>query len=201
MKITFHAAAALAAALAVSTAATAEDADPYIKDLSIQQIGMVEALEPPAQSTDAASRLAVAASVDRPSRVYAQGDSVVLTVTATEDSYIWVFDTGTSGKVHQIFPNRYETDNFLTAGRTLQIPQGDSNYALAVAPPSGVELITVVASKDATPITADLIDEDASAGPFLVLAGTGATISKDLAITLKEKHPTWTKDQVAFRIE
>lgn len=201
MKITFHAAAAFAAGLAVSNAALAEDADPYIKDLSIQQVGMVETLQPPVQPASAASRLAVTAAVDRPSQVYTQGDTVVLTVTATEDSYIWVFDTGTSGKVHQIFPNAYETDNFLTAGRTLQIPQEGSDYALSVSHPTGVELITVVASKDATPITADLIDENASAGPFLVLAGTGATISKDLAITLKEKHPTWTKDQVAFRIE
>ncbi len=203
MKTTFHAAAALAAAglaVAVPVAAADDEGDPYLKDLMIEQVGMAE-IAPPVQPSGATGGLAVTAAVDRASRVYTQGDTVALTVTATEDSYIWVFDTGTSGRVHQLFPNRYETDNFLAAGGTLRVPGADSDYALSVSHPTGVELITVIASKDPAPITADLIDEDASAGPFLVLAGTGATVSKDLAIELKEKHPTWTKDQVAFRIE
>lgn len=200
MKNSFHPAAALAAAVAIASAAPAADEDAWIKDLMIEQVGMAE-IAPPDPPAGTAGGLAVTAAVDRPSRVYTQGDPVVLTVTATEDSYIWVFDTGTSGKVHQIFPNRYETGNFLAAGRTLRIPGTGSDYAFSVSHPTGVELITVIASKDATPITADLIDEDADAGPFLVLAGTGATVSKDLAITLKEEHPTWTRDHVAFLIE
>lgn len=200
MKSTFHAAAALAAAVAVSASAPAADEDSWIKDLMIEQVGMAE-IAPPVPPAGTAGGLAVTAAVDRPGRVYTQGDSVVLSVTATEDSYISVFDTGTSGKVHQIFPNRYETDNYLAAGRTLRIPGPGSDYALSVSHPTGVELITVIASKNAAPVAADLIDEDAGSGPFLVLAGTGATVSKDLAITLKEEHPTWTRDQVAFRIE
>ena len=125
----------------------------------------------------------------------------MLTVKATEDSYIWVFDTGTSGKVHQIFPNRYHENNFLAAGTTLNIPPMDSDYALAVSHPQGAELITVVATKENTPLTPELVDLGASAGPFLALQGTADSVAKDLAITLRRQAAPWTKDQVVILIQ
>ena len=160
---------------------------------------MVEELAAPSSSPDGG--LAVAVAVDRADRIYTHGDHVVLTVQATEDSYIWVFDTGTSGKVHQIFPNRYHEDNFLAAGSTLNIPPSASDYALAVSHPRGAELITVVATQENAPLTPELIDLEGSAGPFLALQGTAETVAKDLAITLRRQEAAWTKDQVVILIE
>ena len=94
----------------------------------------------------------------------------MLTVETTEDAYIWVFDTGTSGKVHQIFPNKYDTGNFLAANTPLSIPQPDSKYQLAVSHPQGAELITVVASRDKVSLTPQLIDTSGG-GTFLALRG------------------------------
>ena len=182
-------------------AALADDADPYIKDLDIRQAPMAHKLQPPAHQASARSRLVVSAAVDRSSQIYTEGDTVALRVTATEDAYIWAFNTGTSGKVHQIYPNRYETDNFLRAGTALEIPGAGTDYELSVTHPPGVDLITVIGSRDRTPIAADMIDAAVDAGPFLALAGTADTVSKDLAITLGEKHPTWTKDQVAILVK
>lgn len=191
---------AVVAVAAMALPALSEDGRPQLKDLHIQQMPMTE-LTPPLPSAGASeSGLAVSASVDRPDRSYRDGDRLVLTVRTTEDAYVWVFDTGTSGKVHQIFPNRYESANFLAANVPLAIPAVDSRYELAVSHPRGAELITVVASKDNTPLTPELIDTSGG-GAFLALRGDAASVAKDLAITLREQHSAWVKDEVVVRIE
>jgi hypothetical protein len=197
----------LRAAIAVVTAAvmvppvSADESDAYLKDLHIRQMPMATELTPPASNpASAATGLAVSASVDRPDRSYQHGENLVLTVETTEDAYVWVFDTGTSGKVHQIYPNQYETTNFLAANVPIEIPRADSRYQLAVSHPSGAELITVVASKDKTPLTPELIDTSGG-GPFLALRGDAASVAKDLSITLREQHSTWVKDEVVVLIQ
>ena len=105
-------------------------ADSYLKDLDIRQIPMAKIQPAKPGGASAASRLSVSASVNRANRKYKHGDNVVLTVKPTEDAYIWVFDTGTSGKVHQIFPNRYAKNNFVKANAALRIPgSGSEVYA------------------------------------------------------------------------
>ena len=190
----------LAAAFAVATiyvggtAVAQNSAESYFKDLHIRQKPMAT-FKP-----DRKSDLSVVAAVDRSNRVYKSGDNVVLTVKATADSYIWVFDTGTSGKVHQIYPNKYDKKNFLAAGKTLSIPGAKSKYRLSVSPPSGAELITVVASKENKPLTADLLD-GSSGGLFLALRGTAENVAKDLSITLRKQKREWTSEQLVILIK
>ncbi len=175
---------------------------PYLKDLAISQVPIVQEL-PPTTNTPkpSASGLAVMSAVDRSDSRYSHGDSLVLTIEVTEDAYVWVLDTGTSGKVHQIFPNRYEKDNFLRAGSPVDIPRADAEYQLLVSHPKGAELLTVIASKDGTPLTADLIDEETDAGAFLALRGSAASIAKDLSISLKEQESDWVTNHQVVHIE
>ena len=89
-----------------------------------------------------------------------------MTVETSEDAYIWVFDTGTSGRVHQIFPNKYEEDNFVRAGQSVTLPEADAEYQYIASEPEGVELLTVIASRDNGSLTQELIDMETLAGPF-----------------------------------
>ena len=161
----------------------------YMKDLDIRQVPMAKLQAVPAGAANitGARGLAVRTAVDRPDGRYRHGETLTLTVDVTEDAYIWVFDTGTSGKVHQIFPNRYESDNFVRAGSAIAIPSDGSDYQLLVSRPKGAELLTVIASKDSTPLTRDLIDRGTEAGPFLALRGDAVSVAKDLSVTLKAK--------------
>ncbi len=179
----------------IQVAGTALAQDTYIKDLDIRQKPMVHIK--PAKTTN----LSVVATLDRASRTYKTGENVMVRVKANEDCYVWVFDTGTSGKVHQIYPNKFDKKNFLSAGKTLSIPGKDSKYRLAVSPPSGAELITVIASKENKPLTPDLLDQASGSGPFVALRGTAETVSKDLSITLKKQKQEWASDQVVFLIK
>ena len=190
--------AAVLAAVAISGPANA--ADPY-KDLSIEQRAMVEHVQPaPAATTSSGSSLSLTTLLDRDEGTYRPGENVALTVKTTEDAYIWVFDTGTSGRVHQLFPNEYAADNFVRAGHSLTLPGAQDDYQFVVSQPAGVELLTVIASPDNKPLTQDLIDKETSAGPFLALLGTAVSLSKDLNITIKRDHPGAVAQYQVFRI-
>ena len=203
MKISIHNA-ALAAVLVALAGSPAGAADPY-KDLSIEQRTMVEAMPPapsPAPATAAGSGgvLALTTTLDRADGKYRPGESMALTVETSEDAYVWVFDTGTSGRVHQIFPNEHATDNFMRARQAVTLPGEDAKYQFVAAEPAGVELLTVIASREDTPLTDGLVDRQTGAGPFLALQGTAASVSKDLKITIDKKHPKSVVSHQVFRI-
>ncbi len=183
--------AALAAAVllpAVQHGALADDA--WMKDLHVAQRAMAEVRAAPAAAegaSPAAGELSVDAALDRADGRYEQGDRLELTVDTSEDAYVWVFDTGTSGKVHQLFPNRYDDDNFVRAGAPLTLPPAGAEYDIVVSHPPGAELITVVASRDDALLARGAIDGDAAAGPFFALRGSSASVAKDLSISLRER--------------
>ena len=176
---------------------------PYLKDLDIRQVPMakLEPAIPPNKPSATGSELLVRTAVDHADARYGDGDSLVLTVEVTEDAYVWVFDTGTSGKVHQIFPNRYEDDNFVRAGDPIAIPRQGADYQFLVSHPKGVELLTVIASKDSTPLAQGLIDGQTQTGPFLALRGNAVSVAKDLSISLKKDHPRWVGHRQVIHIE
>lgn len=191
-------AAAAATCVFAGTGLATESAMPAMaKDLHISQRAMLEVKpEQPAKTG-----LAVNVTLDKPSGVYKKGETVVLKVQTTEDAYIWVLDTGTSGKVHQIFPNKFARNNFVKAGKPVTIPGEGAKYELAVNHPRGAELVTVLASRDNVPLTRDLLDAAASGGPFRALRGDATSVAKDLSITLKKQESPWSRDQVIFRIQ
>jgi hypothetical protein len=174
----------------------------FLKDLHIEQKPMVQGFPDrgDADSAKSGEGLQISAAFDRADAKYRHGESLSFTVETSEDAYIWVFDTGTSGKTHQIFPNRHETNNFLKAGVPVAVPHPDASYKFVVSHPAGTELLTVIASKDNAPLTQDLIDSEADAGPVFALRGTAVSVVKDLAVSLK-KHPRWVKDQRVFYVE
>ena len=190
--------------IASPLAASASDAATkpvFLKDLHVEQKPMVEL--PPSSDpggTAGGGGLKVSATLDRPDAKYRNGENLSFTLETSEDAYVWVFDTGTSGKVHQIFPNKHHTDNFLRAGFPVVVPGPDAEYQLVVSHPKGTELLTVIASKDDTPLTQDLIDRETDAGTFYALHGTAVTVVKDLVVSLR-KHQRWVRDQQAFYVE
>ena len=175
----------------------------YLKDLHISQVPIIDQFPPTSNPPEAgAPGLGVMFAVDHSDARYKHGESLVLSVEVTEDAYVWVLDTGTSGKVHQIFPNRYETNNFVRAGNPVVIPHADSEYEFRVSHPKGPELLTVIASKDNISLTADLIDQETNAGVFPALRGSAASIAKDLSISLKEKKESeWVTRHQVVHIE
>src|SRR5688572_32374405 len=100
------------------------------KDLTVEQRPIADLAVPETE-------LRVTAWVDRQNDSYRAGDSVQLFVKTNRDAYLTVIDVGTSGKVHVLFPNKYNSDNRILAHQVLQIPGADAPYRIRVGGPSG----------------------------------------------------------------
>lgn len=141
----------------------------------------IAAVQPPAPATNG---LKVSAWVNRSNNTYRAGDELQLYVRSNKDVYITVIDVGTSGKVHQVFPNAYERSHLIKAHINTPIPGKKTPYFFKVAGPVGNQLLKIIASESPDPIVPS--QYTSKSGPFPQLTRGIARVAKDLEITLRE---------------
>lgn len=152
---------------------------PVTRDLTVEQAGVYDVTAPK-------SDLVVSAWVDRTDNNYKPGDALQLFVRANQDAYITIVDVGTSGKVHVLFPNKYQKDNRILAHQVLQIPGADASWRVKVGGPPGQELIKVIATlKPDAVINHERLAE---LGPLYQYRDTAQTLTRDLGVELNERH-------------
>lgn len=95
----------------------------------------------------AAAALRIEARVDRPNLTYAIGDPVMIRVRPSQDAYVTIFNTRPDGTVTVLLPNPFHRDNRFRGGQEAAVPMPQSGYTFNTICPAGVELITVVASR------------------------------------------------------
>jgi len=78
---------------------------------------------------------------------YQVGEEVRISVRPAEDAYVYVFDVKPNGEVTQIFPNRFDDDNYVRGGRTVTLPPAGARYVFNIAPPRGLSKVIAVASR------------------------------------------------------
>ena len=133
---------------------------------------------------------AIEVRLDRPDGVYRIGESVTVVVRVREDAYITVFDLGTSGIVHQLFPNAYQEDHFVPAGGEIEIGGPRSPFLFRVGGPPGPELVQVFATRLPDP----LLDDDVFAGdvpanmPFRTIKASASRVAGILDARLAKIH-------------
>lgn len=163
----------LAIALPLLTSAAMADSS-GLRDLTVEQTAaaQIAAPHPGALST---SILA-----DRADATYAVGETVRLTLTANQDAYVTVLDIGPTGAVTQLFPNRFQVDNRLRAGRPTEIAGPGTGAKISVGEPTGTELIKVISSN--RPFAVIPEGQLQGAGPFRVVAGGVKSMMRDLNV-------------------
>jgi hypothetical protein len=166
-----------------------------LKDISVEQRQMVTlVMEQPKPGSKQ-----VEIWTDRRDQVYAVGEKVTLFVRVDSNAYITVFNTGTSGKVHQIYPNAYQKSQQVMAGQTLEIPAPGAPFDFVVSGPAGRELVTVVATKEPTSLVG--AEQLAGTGPFKSLTKSAGSVVKDMQVVLRREHGTaWSAADVVLKV-
>ncbi|HPE70755.1 MAG TPA: DUF4384 domain-containing protein [Candidatus Competibacter sp.] len=185
----------------VLSASTARAQELTSKDLIPVQRPMAELTPPPPRPRPnvASSDLQVTAWVDHADNTYAFGEKVVLSVKTNHDAYLTIVDVGTSGRVHILFPNRFQTNNRIQAGQTFQVPDPRADFDFRVDGPAGTELIKVFASQDPAPLFKE--GDTEPAGPFKALKANAPAVAKDLQVVLREpRHRDWDAYNKIIRI-
>lgn len=78
--------------------------------------------------------------------VYHEGEELVLSLLSNRDCYIRILHIDVHGNMTQVFPNRYESNNFLPGRQLLTFPSRRSPFRFRIVPPYGTETIKVIAS-------------------------------------------------------
>ncbi|WP_254508865.1 DUF4384 domain-containing protein [Anatilimnocola floriformis] len=90
----------------------------------------------------------VAASLNRPTRDYREGDSLSVSVNAEEDAYVYVLYQQADGQVFQIFPNKIQKNNLVKAREAVRVPAESDLFRWVVGKPFGKECVKVIATKE-----------------------------------------------------
>lgn len=174
-----------AAALHVGAAAEQAAERPLSRSLTVEQIAVYD-VRPAARPADAGGAgLEVLAWVDRPDYTYASGEEVQVFVETNKDAYVTVLNVDPAGTTTVLFPNRYRSDNFVAAGRTLRLPDRDE-FRIVVSGSVGAELLKVIASTEPVPLfeTRQL----AGAGPFQVARARSVPLARSLAVVISDTN-------------
>ncbi|PDT18703.1 hypothetical protein CO670_01005 [Rhizobium sp. J15] len=128
--------------------------------------------EAPAQSGP------VSITFDRAEAKYAIGEVVGLFIQSSENAYVTVLNVSPNGAVVKLFPNKYQTDALVAAGKRVQVPDPASGARLQVSGPVGQEQIKVFYSSKPLTIFADL--GGSGSGMFRSIDGGMEAVSRSL---------------------
>ena len=79
-----------------------------------------------------ASRSGVDVSLKTDKYTYRKKDSVIFTLQAEEDCYVLLLNWSPKGALTQLFPNKFDENNRLRAGKTYTLPPQDAGYRFFV---------------------------------------------------------------------
>ncbi|MBY5435508.1 DUF4384 domain-containing protein [Rhizobium leguminosarum] len=120
----------------------------------------------------------VSITFDRAEAKYAIGEVVGLFIQSSENAYVTVLNVSPNGSVVKLFPNKYQTDALVGAGKRVQVPDPASGARLQVSGPVGQEQIKVFYSSKPLTIFADL--GGSGAGMFRSVDGGMEAVSRSL---------------------
>jgi tRNA A-37 threonylcarbamoyl transferase component Bud32 len=96
-------------------------------------------------------------------RLLPEGNETTFQVEVGRDAYVGIWNVAPDGSITQVFPNKYELDHFVRAGKPRIVPDPARRYAAEAVFTGGVEQVRVLASTKPW----DSLDGERQ-GPYLV---------------------------------
>ena len=132
--------------------------------------------------------------------VYSAGENLVVSVAASQDAYIYLFDLNAAGRITLISPNTYEDSNFVGAGVVRRFPQTDSAYRFTVEGPAGQDRVLALASTSELDLN-DIADFAGSQGFAAVRLQGQQALGQALSAAVDPLDASeWTTDTAFFRV-
>lgn len=126
------------------------------------------------------------------------GDLAAIQFEVERDCYVTLFDFPTDGSVTVLFPNRFQPDNRVKAGRTYRVPAVDAGYKVRVRGPAGIERIKLFATTE----DVQLYVRDFAQSPFSTLDDGDMASLRGLQATSDDLQKSdWGEDSWEFLIE
>ena len=127
---------------------------------------------------------------------YKVNDLPVFSIKSKEDCHLTLINVDASGEGTVIFPNKFQQDNFLAAGKEVQFPGAEAPFQFRLKDP-GTE--TVIAICNASGKTVDGIKHDFKTRQFTDLGNYRGFLTRQIVAEAKEKVAEGKKEEVAAK--
>lgn len=100
---------------------------------------------------------------------YHSGEELGITFKTDRSAYVTILNIQPDGRIKVLFPNKYDTDNFVTGGTTYSLPtkKASLDYGLTVDRSRGKEIIYAIASASPLGFINSLYFSDVFPFPYL----------------------------------
>lgn len=171
---------------------TGAEKDLLVEQADIYTISPGSSNAAPAMAHNSAARLPVTIWVNDRSNTYRIGDTITIYAKAQRDGYLTILDIGTSGTIRQLYPNRFQSNNYIRKGDIIQIPGKNAEFLYRINGPAGRELLKAFVTDSPDSIygkSAASFNDDV----FPQSQADSKTLSKDITIELNSnpRHQGW----------
>ncbi len=129
---------------------------------------------------------------------YNVGEQINFVFKTDKDCYLTLIDIGTSGKVTQLFPNKWHESNKVEKGKEYRVPPLNSGFVFKVEGPNGMEFVKAIATL--APMKSLEKAEIKGSGNFSEILQPQAVL-KDISAELAAQDvKSWTEAEIAFTI-
>jgi hypothetical protein len=129
--------------------------------------------------------ITLAVRLDRPDATYRIGDTLTLSVTASEAVYLSALNVGSGGTVTVLVPNPAQPALHALPRQPVAIPPPGASFVIRVAGPPGFDLIKVIASQE--PVDVLAVEPSRPAGQFRSLDKDAVALARSLPATLERQ--------------
>ncbi|OQA20406.1 MAG: Protein TolB [bacterium ADurb.Bin363] len=77
---------------------------------------------------------------------YHQKESMIISFRASEDCYMTIYSIQADGSIRLVFPNKFDSNNYLSASRLYKIPSEDMWWEYMLSGTSGLESLVAIAT-------------------------------------------------------
>jgi hypothetical protein len=129
---------------------------------------------------------------------YKVGETVTFNFETTRDGYVTLVNTGTSGAVRILYPNRYSDGQAVKGKTRYSVPRPQDSYTLTISGPPGIELVYAVLTLQ--PLKFVETDFSRTREAFHSVGNAVAPLTRDINIVMKET-PADKQAKTALEIE
>jgi peptidoglycan hydrolase-like protein with peptidoglycan-binding domain len=80
-------------------------------------------------------------------QTYRVNDELIVTAATSQDAYLYCYYEDGAGNVARIFPNQFQPDAYVGAGRTVTVPDGAAGFDIVLDRPGSQEKVVCLASR------------------------------------------------------
>ena len=152
------------------------------------------------------STFRVRVMVDKPNRTYLAGEEMRVSVISEESGYLYLLYQQADGSTKCLFPNLYESDNYIQGGTPITIPTEKQQFRLRASEPYGEEVLMALVTKEKIAVesvlgASSLVEQQATDVELGVLARSiddqrGIKVEGGMASMAADQ---WTEHHVAVK--